>query len=150
MHLENHRVKKVVPALYASIMLCAMVFYFFNEVYDFEIWVNLIVYFFLFGLFFLIHKHLLFFKYDSNTDSLVFKNSGLFLSNLLEYRTKKLIIKKGNLIKFKITKRLIGCKLRLTYKQNFQTQTQTFLFSTVNKKRIRDLKYSLTKALENK
>jgi hypothetical protein len=44
---------------------------------------------------------------------------------------------------------LIGYKLRLTFKQNFETQTQIFLFSFVNKKRIKDLKYSLTKALEN-
>lgn len=150
MHLENHRVKKVVPALYALVILCATVFYFFNEVYEFYIWLNLFVYLFLFGIFILIHKYLLFFKYDSNTDLLVFKNSGLFLSNVLEYRAKNVTIRKGNLVKFKITKCLIGCKLRLTYKHNFQTQTQTFLLSVVNKKRIRDLKYSLTKALENK
>lgn len=150
MHLENHRVKKAVPALYALIVLCAMVFYFFDEVYGFHIWLSLFVYLFLFGAFVLIHKYLLFFKYDSNTDSLILKNSGLFLSNVLEYRTKKLIIRKSDLVKFKITKCLIGYKLRLTYKQNFQIQMQTFLLSVVNKKRIRDLKYSLTKALENR
>jgi hypothetical protein len=149
MHLENHRVKKVVPTLYALVMLCVMVFFFLNELYDFMIWLNLFVYLFLIGIFILIHKYLVFFKYDSSTNLLIFKNSGLFLSNVLEYRTKTLSIERGKLIKFKITNCLIGYKLRLTFKQNFETQTQIFLFSFVNKKRIKDLKYSLTKALEN-
>ena len=150
MHLENHRVRKVVPAMYIMVLLFALVFYFYSVLSDLSMVIDLIAYLFLFGLFVLIHKYMLFFKYDSSTNMLIFKNSGLFLSNVLEYRTKILSIEKGKLIEFKITNCLIGYKLRLTFKQNFETQTQIFLFSFINKKRIKDLKYSLSKALENK
>lgn len=150
MHLENHRVKRVVPVLYILVLLFGAIYYFFSEIYNFSIGFDLATALFLLSILFLIHKYFLFFKYDSSSNALIFKNSGLFLSNVLEYRTKNLSIEKGKLIKFKVTSFIIGYKLRLTYKQNYQLQTKTFLFSFVNKKRIRDLKYSLTKALENK
>lgn len=150
MHLENHRIKKTVPLFYASVLTVVILFYFFSTLYDFYFWLEILFYGLIVGILFLIYKVFLFFKYDSSTDSLIFKNSGLFLSHLLNYRDKQLEIKKGKLIKFEFKNYFICFQLKLVYKQNFQVQSQTFLFSFVSRKRMRDLKYSLTKALEIK
>ncbi|WP_179019415.1 hypothetical protein [Winogradskyella forsetii] len=93
-----------------------------------------------------------YFEYDSDGSKLVITNSGLILTDYLNYREEKVEIDKHNLVGFKIRKLLVYKILIVTIKNSEgKHYTKKFNITLLKKKKLRYVKQSLRKIIkENK
>ncbi|WP_178988405.1 hypothetical protein [Winogradskyella schleiferi] len=93
-----------------------------------------------------------YFEYDSDGSKLVITNSGLILTDYLNYREEKVEIDKHNLVGFKIRKLLVYKILIVTIKNSEgKLSKKRFNITLLKRKKLRYVKQSLRKIIkENK
>lgn len=105
----------------------------------------------LFGIYF--HRIGQSFDFDSDGETLNFKNNGLFFSKFMEYRVKRAEFPKGKLIDFRIIDFGIyaSLKIYITSRRKKGPRSYTFNITFLSKKRKRGMVESLNKVvLKNK
>lgn len=90
------------------------------------------------------------FDFDSDGETLNFKNNGLFFSKFMEYRVKRAEFPKGKLIDFKVRDFFIYSTLIIYIKSRRKKgpRKYTFNISFLNKKKKRGMIDSLKKVLD--
>jgi hypothetical protein len=101
-----------------------------------------------FGIYF--HRVGQLFDFDSDGETLNFKNNGLFFSKFMEYRVKRAEFPKGKLIDFKVSDYLIFTSLKIYIRSRRKKgpRKYTFNITFLNKKKKRGMIESLKKVLE--
>ncbi len=102
----------------------------------------------LFGIYF--HRIGQLFDFDSDGETLNFKNNGLFFSKFMEYRVKRAEFPKGKLIDFKVIDLFFYATLRIYIRSRRKKgpRKYTFNITFLNKKKKRGMIESLRKVLE--
>lgn len=105
----------------------------------------------LFGIYF--HRIGQSFDFDSDGETLNFKNNGLFFSKFMEYRVKRAEFPKGKLIDFRVLDFGIyaSLKIYITSRRKKGPRSYTFNITFLSKKKKRGMVESLNKVvLKNK
>ncbi|WP_010232183.1 hypothetical protein [Gillisia marina] len=102
----------------------------------------------LFGIYF--HRIGQSFDFDSDGETLNFKNNGLFFSKFMEYRVKRAEFPKGKLIDFRVLDFGIYASLKIYIRSRRKKgpRSYTFNITFLNKKKKRGMIESLKKVLE--
>ena len=102
----------------------------------------------IFGIYF--HRIGQLFDFDSDGETLNFKNNGLFFSKFMEYRVKRAEFPKGKLIDFKVIDLFFYATLRIYIRSRRKKgpRKYTFNITFLNKKKKRGMIESLRKVLE--
>ncbi len=102
----------------------------------------------LFGIYF--HRIAQIFDFDSDGETLNFKNNGLFFSKFMEYRVKRAEFPKGKLLDFKVRDFLFYATLiiHIQSRRKKGPRKYTFNITFLSKKKKRGMIESLRKVLE--
>ncbi len=90
------------------------------------------------------------FEFDSDGETLNFKNNGVFFSKFMEYRVKRAEFPKGKLIDFEVSDYGIYASLKIfiTSRRKKGPRSYRFNITFLNKKKKRGMIDSLNKVLE--
>jgi len=102
----------------------------------------------LFGFYF--HRIGQLFEFDSDGETLNFKNNGVFFSKFMEYRVKRAEFPKGKLLNFEVSDYGIykSLKIFISSRRKKGPRTYTFNITFLNKKKKRGMIDSLNKVLQ--
>ena len=102
----------------------------------------------LFGIYF--HKIAQLFEFDSDGETLNFKNNGIFFSKFMEYRVKRAEFPKGKLVKFEVNDFLIYTSLKIWIRSRRKKGPRKYIFNItfLGKKKKKGMIASLKKVLE--
>lgn len=103
---------------------------------------------FIFGIYF--HKVGQLFEFDSDGETLNFKNNGLFFSKFMEYRVKRAEFPKEKLVKFEVNDYFFFAKITIWIRSRRKSGSRKYTFNItfLNKKKKRGMIASLNKVLE--
>lgn len=156
MRFSNHKITRIIPFIYLIILASILILGYLEYKYEEE---NLFIeeiFFYIFiiimvSILIYIYKFGKFFEYDSDGEALCFRNSGVLLSETLNYREKRAEFPKQKLKKFNIKNYLIFKKLSIYVKSNYLGQKQVkkvvFDITFVKPKRIAMMRASLNKVV---
>src|SRR5690606_34094460 len=102
----------------------------------------------LFGVYF--HRIGQLFEFDSDGETLNFKNNGVFFSKFMEYRVKRAEFPKGKLMNFEVSDYGIceSLKIFISSRRKKGPRDYTFNITFLNKKKKRGMIDSLNKVLQ--
>lgn len=102
----------------------------------------------LFGFYF--HRIGQLFEFDSDGETLNFKNNGVFFSKFMEYRVKRAEFPKGKLLDFEVSDYGIykSLKIYISSRRKKGPRTYTFNITFLNRKKKRGMIDSLNKVVE--
>lgn len=102
----------------------------------------------LFGIYF--HRIGQIFEFDSDGETLNFKNNGIFFSKFMEYRVKRAEFPKQKLLKFEVIDVLVYSSLNIYIRSRRSKgpRKYTFNITFLNKKKKKGMVESLNKVLE--
>lgn len=156
MRFKNTSETRIIPSVY-TILVAAFVTNIFvnielmntdpeNPMRWSQFYPNLIL--LLFGLYF--HRIGQLFEFDSDGETLNFKNNGIFFSKFMEYRVKRAEFPKGKLISFEVSDYGIYASLKIfiTSRRKKGPRSYRFNITFLNKKKKRGMIESLNKVLE--
>ncbi len=156
MRFKNTNEIKIVPSIYMIIVAAFVTNIFVNlelmasdnqtEVSWKHFLPNIIL--IVFGIYF--HRIAQLFEFDSDGETLNFKNNGVFFSKFMEYRVKRAEFPKGKLIDFSILDLGIFSSLKIIIqsKRIKGPRTYTFNITFLSRKKKRGMKESLRKVVE--
>ncbi len=156
MRFKNTNEIKIVPSIYMIIVAAFVTNIFVNlelmasdnqtEVSWNHFLPNIIL--IVFGIYF--HRIAQLFEFDSDGETLNFKNNGVFFSKFMEYRVKRAEFPKGKLIDFSILDLGIFSSLKIIIqsKRKKGPRTYTFNITFLSRKKKRGMKESLRKVVE--
>ena len=156
MRFKNTNEIKIVPSIYMILVAAFVTNLFVNlelmasdnqtEVSWNHFLPNIFIIFF--GIYF--HRIAQLFDFDSDGETLNFKNNGVFFSKFMEYRVKRAEFPKGKLIDFSILDLGIYSSLKIIIqsKRKKGPRTYTFNITFLSRKKKRGMKESLRKVVE--
>ena len=156
MRFKNTNEIKIVPSIYMIIVAAFVTNIFVNlelmasdnqtEVSWNHFLPNIIL--IVFGIYF--HRIAQLFEFDSDGETLNFKNNGVFFSKFMEYRVKRAEFPKGKLIDFSILDLGLFSNLKIIIqsKRIKGPRTYTFNITFLSRKKKRGMKESLRKVVE--
>ena len=156
MRFKNTNEIKIVPSIYMIIVAAFVTNIFVNlelmasdnqtEVSWKHFLPNIIL--IVFGIYF--HRIAQLFEFDSDGETLNFKNNGVFFSKFMEYRVKRAEFPKGKLIDFSILDLGLFSNLKIIIqsKRIKGPRTYTFNITFLSRKKKRGMKESLRKVVE--
>ncbi len=102
----------------------------------------------LFGIYF--HRIAQLFEFDSDGETLNFKNNGVFFSKFMEYRVKRAEFPKGKLIDFSFFDVGLYSSLKIIIQSKRKKGPRSYTFNTtfLSRKKKRGMKESLRKVVE--
>ena len=156
MRFKNTSETKIIPSVY-TILVAAFVTNIFvnvelmntdpeNPMRWSQFFPNLVL--LVFGIYF--HRIGQLFEFDSDGETLNFKNNGVFFSKFMEYRVKRAEFPKGKLIDFEVSDYGIyaSLKIYITSRRKKGPRSYRFNITFLNKKKKRGMIDSLNKVLE--
>jgi len=149
MRTDNRNVKNTIISTYFLLVVFAiMLGTVFNSFNIFE-GSSLLVVLGLFVAVLIVHFVARFFEYDSDGSKLVITNSGLILTQFLNYREDKLEISKDQLVGFKIHNYYIYRTLVIAVRsKNKSISKERFNITLLKRKKVKYIKQSLRKILK--
>lgn len=154
MRFKNTTETRIVPSVYMIIVAAFVTNIFVNiELMNSESTIkfshflpNLIL--IVFGIYF--HKIGQLFEFDSDGETLNFKNNGLFFSKFMEYRVKRAEFPKQKLLNFEVSDYGVYASLRIwiSSRRKSGARKYTFNITFLGKKKKRGMIESLNKVLE--
>ncbi|MFK7833422.1 MAG: hypothetical protein AB8B52_09100 [Winogradskyella sp.] len=149
MRTDNRNVKNTIISIYfLLVVLAVMLATVFNSFHIFE-GSSLFVIIGLLVAFVIVHFIARYFEYDSDGSKLVITNSGLILTQFLNYREDQLEISKDQLVGFKIHNYYIYRTLVVAVQsKNKSIRKERFNITLLRRKKLKYVKQSLRKILK--